>query len=59
MDNNEIDEIAMQRIIKTESRKWKEFERIILRPGGEAHCFYCNFNQECGQQECIWREDCA
>lgn len=59
MKMNEIDEIARPRIIKAGNSIWSERECVIQPFDGEKQCFYCNFSLKCGQQECIWREDCA
>lgn len=57
MNNNETDEIARQLEINTENEDLSRFERVIQRGGDGRLCFYCNFSLECGQKECIWRED--
>lgn len=59
MKMNEIDEIAQPRIIKTGNSKWSERERVIQLSNGGQQCFYCDFTLECGQKECIWRENCV
>jgi hypothetical protein len=57
MKNNEIDVIYRHHNIKTGNTKWSDLERVNLHSDGDQKCFYCNFSLECGQQECIWRED--
>ena len=58
MKSYEIDGIARQRSVTTEDDDLSRFESVIQRSYGEPQCFYCNFSLECGQQKCIWCEDC-
>lgn len=59
MKIDEIDKTVRQHTIKTGNTRWCELERVIQESDGNQQCFYCNFSLECGQKECIWREDCA
>lgn len=59
MKNSEIFKIIRQHTNKTGDTRGCSFGCTILPPDVNQHCFYCNYSLECGQQECIWREDSA
>lgn len=57
MKITEIDKNERERFLRSEDNKWCGFDLNIQQHGENKQCFYCNFALECGQQECIWRED--
>lgn len=57
MENIEIKKGTIPHILKTGNTRWCGLERVVQESDGNQQCYYCNFSLECGQQECIWRED--
>jgi hypothetical protein len=59
MKLDEIKEIAKQHNIKTGKMKKAELVRAIQQAEGNEVCFETGQAGACGQQACLWREDCA
>lgn len=59
MKMEEIKEIAKRLEIKTGKMKKGELIKAIQEAEGNDPCFGTGSSVVCGQQECLWREDCA
>jgi hypothetical protein len=59
MKTNEIKEIAKQHNLKPGRANKAELIRAIQQAEGNSTCFGSNSANECGQSNCLWREDCA
>jgi hypothetical protein len=58
MTVEEIREIARQRGLKLGRMKKAEMVRAIQKSEGNEECFASGKAAECGQESCLWREDC-
>jgi len=58
MKVDEIREIAKAHNIKCGKAKKAELVRMIQQAEGNEPCFDSGKSQECGQENCLWREDC-
>ena len=58
MKLDEIREIAKQHNIKTAKMKKAELVRAIQQFEGNEQCFESGKAAVCGQDRCLWREDC-
>jgi Rho termination factor, N-terminal domain len=58
MKIEEIRGIAKQRDVKTGKMKKSEIIRAIQEAEGNPVCFDTGKTVECGQVNCLWREDC-
>ncbi len=58
MNMTMIKEVAKNRGIKPGRMKKEELIRVIQEQEGNPQCYNTNFSAECGQPECLWREDC-
>lgn len=58
MTINEIKEIARQHNLKPGKANKSELIRSIQQAEGNFPCFASNRSSECGQFNCLWREDC-
>lgn len=58
MKVSEIKEIVRQRNLKVGKSTKSELIRSIQFAEGNQECFATNTPAECGQQSCVWREDC-
>lgn len=59
MQLKEIKEIAKQHNIKIGNLKKTELIRAIQQAEGNEACFNTGMVDQCGQSDCLWREDCA
>lgn len=59
MKIDEIKEIAKRHSIKTGKAKKADLIRAIQLSEGNQVCFGNNSSGECGQEQCLWREDCV
>jgi hypothetical protein len=50
--------IATQRGIKAGKMKKSDLIRSIQKAEGNEECFDADKSRQCGQEECLWREDC-
>jgi hypothetical protein len=58
MKLDEIKEIAKQHNIKVGKLKKVELVQAIQAAEGNVVCFETGQASECGQAECLWRDDC-
>jgi hypothetical protein len=58
MKLDEIKEIAKRYNIKTGKTKKAELVRAIQQAEGNEPCFDSGKAAQCGQQTCLWRDDC-
>jgi hypothetical protein len=58
MKINEIKKIASQHNINPSKAKKSDLVRAIQEAEGNLPCFATNMSAECGQDNCLWREDC-
>ncbi len=54
-----IKDVARERGVKPGKMKKAELVRAIQAAEENAPCFCTNFSSACGQDGCLWREDCA
>ena len=59
MKMEQIRAIAAQRGIKAGKMKKGDLIRKIQEAEGNDACFDTGRADACGQQECLWREDCS
>ena len=59
MNMTQIKSIAKEQGIKPGKLRKTELIRTIQAAEGNPQCFNTNFSAECGQEECLWREDCV
>ncbi len=58
MKLDQIKEIARQHAIKVGKMKKAELIRAIQQAEGNETCFETGKAGHCGQDACLWREDC-
>ena len=58
MKMDEIKEIAKKHTIKAGKMKKADLVRAIQQAEFNAVCFETGQAHTCGQQTCLWREDC-
>jgi len=58
MKLDEIKEIARQHNINPGKMKKHELIRAIQQAEGNEQCFDSGKAAECGQEGCLWRDDC-
>lgn len=58
MKLEEIKEIAKQHNIKAGKMKKAELVRAIQAAEGNPQCFETGTSSACGQDGCLWRQDC-
>jgi hypothetical protein len=58
MKLDEIREIAKHHLIRTVRMKKAELVRAIQQAEGNEPCFDSGKAAACGQEKCLWREDC-
>ncbi len=54
----EIREIARERGLKPGKMKKAELVRAMQDAEGNAACYETGKAGECGQEKCLWRDDC-
>ena len=59
MKIDEIKGIAKEHNLKTGKANKGELIRAIQQAEGNLPCFASNSAKECGQFNCLWREDCV
>ena len=59
MNMNQIKEVARDRGVKAGKMKKTELVRAIQEAEGNTPCFASGQVDSCGQQQCLWREDCC
>lgn len=58
MNLDQIKAIAKEKGIKPGRMKKAELVRVIQESEGNNQCFVTGQADRCGQDECLWREDC-
>ncbi len=58
MKLDEIREIARKRGIKAGKMKKADLVRAIQAAEGNPTCYETGVSGQCGQDACLWREDC-
>lgn len=58
MKLNEIKDIAERQGLKAGKMNKTDLIRSIQRTEGNSDCFNTGMVHTCGQQQCLWREDC-
>ncbi len=58
MKVDQVRAIAVQRGIKPGKVKKGDLIRAMQNAEGNEACFDAGKAERCGQQECLWREDC-
>ncbi len=58
MKVNDIKEIARQRGINPAKLKKVDLVRAIQVDEGNPACYMTGYKNECGQINCLWRDDC-
>lgn len=58
MKLDDIREIAKQHGIKPGKMKKADLVRAIQQAEGNEACFDTGMSERCGQEQCLWREDC-
>jgi len=58
MKMQEVREIAKKMGIKTANMKKADVIRAIQLAEGNIDCYDSGKSAECGQDNCLWREDC-
>lgn len=58
MKVQDIKEIAMKLEVPARKRTKAELVRAIQTKEGNEQCFDTGKALQCGQQDCLWREDC-
>ena len=54
----EIKELAVSMGLKPGKLGKCELIRTIQKAEGNFDCFSTGFSEECGQPDCLWRDDC-
>jgi hypothetical protein len=58
MKLNDIKEIARQRGINPAKMKKIDLIRAIQQDEGNPVCCSTGIKEECGEADCLWRDDC-
>ncbi len=58
MELREIREMARAMGVRSKGMGKAELVRAIQRAEGNFDCFGTAMEEECDQEECMWREDC-
>ena len=58
MKMDQVKSVAKDRGVKPGKMKKEELIRAIQQAEGNPQCFNTQFSQLCGQENCLWREDC-
>ncbi len=59
MNMTKIRSIAKEQGVKPGRLRKTELIHVIQDAEGNPQCFNTNFSAECGQERCLWREDCV
>lgn len=54
----EVKEIARQKGIQPGKQRKADLIRAIQQTEGNEQCYGSGKVESCGQQECLWRDDC-
>ncbi len=58
MKVEQVRAIAVQRGIRPQKMKKGDLIRNMQQAEGNEACFDTGKAEQCGQQKCLWREDC-
>jgi len=58
LNMKEIREMARQSGVRSTRMRKAELVRAIQRAEGNFDCYGTAIEEECDQEECLWREDC-
>ncbi len=58
MNMQQIKEIAKSRGVKSGSLKKNELVQAVQSAEGNEACFGTGKAELCGQEDCLWKEDC-
>lgn len=58
MNMQQVKEIAKQRGVKAGTMKKAELVRAIQSDEGNEACYRTGRAESCGQDSCLWRDDC-
>ena len=58
MNMKEIKEVARLRGVKPGKLKKVDLVRGIQQSENNPQCFCTNYAHACGEDDCMWREDC-
>ncbi len=58
MKMQEVREVAKKMGIKTANMKKADIIKAIQQAEGNIECYNTGKADECGQDNCLWREDC-
>ena len=58
MNMQQIREIAKERSVKPGSLKKIELVQAVQSAEGNEACFGTGRADQCGQDDCLWKEDC-
>ena len=59
MKIDEIKKLAKKHNIAVGKARKSDLVRAIQQAEGNPPCFDTNYATDCGQNECLWREDCV
>jgi len=58
MNMQQLREIAKEHGVKPGSLKKMELVQAIQLHEGNEACFGTGMSEQCGQNDCLWKEDC-
>ena len=58
MNMSQVKLVAKERGVKPGKMRKVELIRAIQKAEKNPQCFNTKFSQECGEEQCFWREDC-
>jgi len=58
MNMQQIKEIAKEHGVKPGSLKKMELIQAVQSAEGNEACFGTGMAEQCGQDDCLWKEDC-
>jgi len=58
MNMTQVKDVAKERGVKPGRMKKQDLVRAIQAQEGNPECFNTGTSQGCGQDDCLWREDC-
>ncbi len=58
MNMNQIKDLARSRGIRPGKHKKTELVRLLQKAESNPQCFNTAYASACGQEHCLWRDDC-
>lgn len=58
MNMNQIKAIAAERGVRAGKLKKTDLIRAIQNAETNPECYMTGFVSDCGQEDCLWKEDC-